>query len=237
MMELKKSPKADLERRRVYFFLIGLFFSSGLLYLVLEWEYIPAVPDVDDMNLITLDEVIEVREDNLPETGLPLPQAAVRTAPQPAATVEIFDVVNDRETVKPIEIISWEDRSDEAVREEFLREAMELDNTTTNDEQIFIQIDEMPEFPGGHQAFVQYLANNAGYSLRMQGQKIEGQVVCSFIINKEGKVIDPAIVRGLATDIDRDALRIVRSMPDWKPGKSKNRPVSVKFIVPVTFSL
>lgn len=240
-MELKKSSKADLERKRVCFFLTGLFISSGLLYLALEWKYIPATPDADDLSaIVTLDEEIEILEDNFtsPEEELPeTPPAVSQAIPQTPVIAEIFDVVRNETQVKPIEIITDEDRSEESLQEERLQEILELDKNTPPDELLYTQVEEMPEFPGGDQAFIQYLASNVRYLPRARIKNIKGQVFCSFIINREGKVTRAELIKGLDVALDREAIRVIQSMPDWKPGKNKNKPVSVKYIVPITFGM
>jgi protein TonB len=235
-MELKKSSKADLERKRVYFFLTGLLISSGLLYLVLEWKFV-SVP-TDDLNVfITLEEEINIEEENfiMPEEDVVEINTPATPVPQTPVMVEIFDVVENRTPIKPLEIVSWEDLSDEDMQKLFEQEALALDQTGASDELIFTQVEEMPEFPGGEQAFILYLTSHVRYLPNARIQGINRQVVCSFVIDKEGKVSEATVIKGLEASLDRESIRVINSMPDWKPGKNKNKPVSVKYIVPITF--
>jgi protein TonB len=236
-LELKKSSKADLERKRIYFFFAGLFLSSGLLYFILEWKYIPAMPDDGDLSsFVTLDEEIEILEDNFtsPKEALPeMPPAIVQTP----VTAEIFDVVKNATQLKPLEFVSVEDPFDESLQETLQQEILALDASPPSDEPLYIQVDEMPEFPGGDQAFIQYLATNVRYTSRARFLKVSGQVFCSFIIDRDGKVTRPEVIKGLDIDLDREAIRVIQSMPDWKPGKNKNKPLRVKYIVPITFGM
>jgi protein TonB len=235
-VELKKSSKADLERKRIYFFFAGLLISSGLLYLALEWKYVPAASD-DLSTFITLDDEIEILEENFtaPEEELPEIPPATPVIPQAPVTAEIFDVAGNDAQVKPVDVIPEEDLSEESLQEEHMQELLELNGNTPADELLYVQVEEMPEFPGGYQAFIRYLAANVRYMPSARAGNIGGQVFCSFIINKEGKVTRPEIIKGLDASLDREAIRAIRAMPDWKPGRNKNEPVSVKYIVPITF--
>jgi protein TonB len=237
-MELKKSSKADLERKRIYFFLTGLFISSGLLYLVLEWKFV-SVPNDDLDSFITLEEEIDIQEENfiMPEEDvveINTPSMLI-PVPQMPVAVEIFDVVENLTPVKPLEIVSWEDLSDEDMQNLLEQEALALDQASATDELIFTQVEEMPEFPGGEQAFILYLTSHVRYLPNARIKGISGQVVCSFVINKEGKVSEVTVIKGLETSLDMESVRVIKSMPDWKPGKNKNKPVSVKYIIPITF--
>lgn len=98
--------------------------------------------------------------------------------------------------------------------------------------------DSMPEFPGGMSAMMTYLMDNVKYPADAKKDKKEGRVACSFVITKEGKVTDAHVVKSSGTEsLDNEALRVVKNMPDWKPGKENGEPVNVHYTIPVVFKL
>jgi TonB family protein len=98
--------------------------------------------------------------------------------------------------------------------------------------------DVMPVFPGeGRDAVVKYLAMNIKYPVEAQKKGIQGRVICQFIIDKKGNVSQVSILRGVDKDIDAEAIRVVKAMPQWKPGLEKGKPVNVLYTLPISFKL
>ena len=96
----------------------------------------------------------------------------------------------------------------------------------------------MPEFPGGQQALFKYLGDNVKYPVIAQENGIQGRVICQFVVNKDGSIVDIEVVRsGGDPSLDKEAIRVIKSMPKWKPGKQRGKPVRVKFTLPVNFKL
>ena len=104
-------------------------------------------------------------------------------------------------------------------------------------ENVYLVVEAMPEFPGGDKALEAYIAKSMQYPEAAKAKKIQGKVFVTFIINSQGKVTNPTIARSIDPDLDAEALRIVRQMPTWTPGKEKGLPVSVSFTKPVNFVL
>lgn len=102
---------------------------------------------------------------------------------------------------------------------------------------IIANIDDMPEFPGGNEAMYKYLIANVIYPTAALANKVEGKVYVEFIVDVDGSIIDPLLKRGVGYGLDEEALRIVKGMPNWKPGKQDGEAVKVRFIVPVNFKL
>jgi protein TonB len=101
-----------------------------------------------------------------------------------------------------------------------------------------LKADEMPEYPGGVSAMMTFVMENIKYPEEAKQAKKEGRVLCSFIIDKEGKVTEPHVVKSSGTQcLDDEAVRIVSLMPDWKPGKDKGEPVNVLYTIPILFKL
>ncbi len=102
---------------------------------------------------------------------------------------------------------------------------------------VFDTVEVMPEFPGGMQALMKYLAMNIKYPVKAQEAGTQGRVIVQFIVNKEGAVTDPTVARSVESSLDQEAIRIVKAMPAWTPGLQKGEPVNVKFTLPVMFKL
>ena len=95
----------------------------------------------------------------------------------------------------------------------------------------------MPSFPGGQSALMQYLNSNIKYPVVAQENGVQGRVVVSFVVEKDGSITDVRVVRSVDPSLDREATRVVKSMPHWIPGKQNGSAVRVKYNVPVSFKL
>lgn len=102
---------------------------------------------------------------------------------------------------------------------------------------VFFIVDEMPEYPGGQEALRVWLAENITYPEEAKTDSIQGIVYVSFIVNEQGKVTDSKLARGASPALDKEALRVVKEMPAWKPGKHKGKEVKVSYTVPISFKL
>ena len=101
----------------------------------------------------------------------------------------------------------------------------------------FQVIERLPEFPGGMVEFMKWLTKNLSYPVIAQQQKIQGKVLVSFIINKDGTISSPKVVKSVSPELDREALRVIRIMPKWKPGEDHGKPCRTYFCIPVVFKL
>ena len=108
-----------------------------------------------------------------------------------------------------------------------------------SDNEIFTIVEEMPSFPGGENEMIKFIQKNLIYPMLEKEAGIQGTVYVSFVIDKEGKVNDVKIMRGISggPGCDKEAIRVVKSMPSWKAGKQSGRPVQVQFNLPIKFSL
>ena len=106
------------------------------------------------------------------------------------------------------------------------------------EEVIFVVVESMPEFPGGQQAMMRFIGENIQYPVIAQENGIQGRVVCQFVIEKDGKVTDIQVVRSSGdASLDKEAIRVINSMPKWTPGKQRGKTVRVKYTIPVNFRL
>ena len=95
----------------------------------------------------------------------------------------------------------------------------------------------MPEFPGGMAELMKYLQKNIKYPTISQENGVQGRVIVQFVVNRDGSIVDPVVLRSVDPYLDKEALRVVSTMPKWKPGEPRGKPVRVKFTLPVQFRL
>ena len=107
-----------------------------------------------------------------------------------------------------------------------------------DEETVYVVVETMPEFPGGQQAMMRFIGENIQYPVIAQENGIQGRVICQFVIEKDGKVTDIQVIRSSGhAFLDKEAIRVINSMPKWKPGKERGKPVRVKYTIPVNFRL
>ena len=103
--------------------------------------------------------------------------------------------------------------------------------------QVLEVVEEMPQFPGGMRACMQFLARNVKYPASAQEAGKQGKVLVSFVVNTDGTIVDTQVVKSISPDLDKEALRVIGLMPKWQPGKQKGKPVRVKYTMPINFQL
>jgi TonB family protein len=128
-------------------------------------------------------------------------------------------------------------REEEEVSEKEIIEIVVVEDEEVEEgEEIFMIVDNMPEFPGGQQAMFKFIAENVQYPANAMEKG--GRVVCQFVIEKDGRISDIQVVRTSGeTSLDKEAVRVISSMPKWKPGKQRGKPVRVTYTLPVIFRL
>ena len=113
-------------------------------------------------------------------------------------------------------------------------------NTIPNkadDNKVYDVVEHMPQFLGGPSAMMKYLADNIKYPVKAEEKKIQGRVVCTFVVERNGSITDVRVVKSVDPSLDKEAVRVVKSMPKWIPGRANGKPVHVKYTVPVTFRI
>ena len=110
-------------------------------------------------------------------------------------------------------------------------------NKKTSNDKVFEKVEDMPEFPGGEKAMMDFVAKNVQYPKEAMEKEISGRVLVGFIVEKDGSISETEIVKGIGGGCDEEAVRVVKAMPKWKPGKQKGKPVRVHFMLPLTFKL
>lgn len=110
-------------------------------------------------------------------------------------------------------------------------------SSNTNEEEVLTNAEQMPEFKGGSQKLIEYISKNVRYPANARDMEMEGNVQVSFVVDKDGSVKNAEIVKGVYSEINDEAIRVVESMPKWKPGKNKGKKVAVQLILPIRFRL
>jgi TonB family protein len=105
------------------------------------------------------------------------------------------------------------------------------------EEKVFDVVEQMPMYPGGVQALLEYLQTNVRYPEEAEKQNIEGRVILTFVIGKDGSIRNAKVVKSVDPLLDAEALRVINAMPNWTPGRQNGKPVAVKYTVPLSFHL
>ncbi|MBR4563879.1 MAG: energy transducer TonB [Paludibacteraceae bacterium] len=110
-------------------------------------------------------------------------------------------------------------------------------NGSMDEDEIYLKVDQKPEFPGGQTALARYLKNNIRRPTTMHENNIHGRVVCQFVVNKDGSLSDIEVVRSNYPTFNAEALRVIENMPRWEPGQLNGHPVRVRYTLPINFNL
>lgn len=229
-MEIKKTSEADLEQYRSMWLLLGCVVALSVLFVAFEWT--GRTDDADWQDLLpelVFEEELEVPMIEQPEV-IPPPPPVV-----PAVTPEVVTVVEDDVQVEdePVEIQEQVGRAsaDDA-------QPVEAEESLSTEKGDFVLVDELPEFPDGGQAgLMRYLTQHIRYPLFAQHRNLQGNVVCQFMVNEDGSISDVRVLQGVHPVLDNEAVRVLRFMPRWKPGRLHGKPVRVCYSLPVVFRL
>jgi len=132
--------------------------------------------------------------------------------------------------------INAEDNQNQAA-ETFVAQESKDDEPQIQEQEIFVFVEEQPEFPGGEEALMNYLSSNIHYPEQAKELDIQGTVIIEFVVETNGSVTNVVVKRGIGGGCDEEAVRVVKSMPKWKPGKQRGKPVRVRYTLPVRFQL
>ncbi|MDO4190768.1 MAG: energy transducer TonB [Bacteroidales bacterium] len=228
-MDTKKTSSANIENKRTTFLLMGLAAVLALLFFAFEWADKVKVYDIVSNIDINIEE--DMIEQTFPEETPPPPPPA-----EIPDVIEEITVVDSKEEVAEIDFSS-EDNNSKA--QEVIQAPVVKPTEPEEDENYVFQVVERnPEFPGGDEALMKYLSSNIKYPQTAAQNGIQGRVVCRFTVRKDGSVGDvEVIIHGDHPSLDREAIRVIESMPKWKPGQQRNKNVNCKFTLPVVFRL
>ena len=209
---------------------MGFVVGLAVLFVGFEWgstdvKVVTADEGVQD--IIAEEEIEITRQENTP----PPP-------PPPAAPVvtDMLNVVDDDVELEQQDIVTSEDNASEAQTQTYVAPVVQEEEEESA-QQIFTVVEKQPEYPGGTAELFKYLSKAIKYPVIAQENGIQGRVVCSFVVNRDGSIVDIQVMRGVDASLDKEAVRVISEMPKWKPGEQRGKPVRVRFILPVQFRL
>jgi len=229
-MELKKSKQADLESKKGIFFQVGLIFSMAAALVAFEWKSY----DTRETNTFSqrqtvaeVEELAQITQQNTPPPPAP-----------PQAPSLVLNIVEN--TAQINDDISINAEADERTQVEEYKAPVALKQEAeaeVQEQEIFQIVETAPAFPGGDIARMKFLQDNIKYPQMAKESGIQGTVYVTFVVERDGSVTDVKILRGIGGSCDEEAVRVVRNMPRWEPGKQRGKPVRVQFNMPIKFTL
>lgn len=246
-MEIKKTKAADLEGKRATWFLLGLAFVLSVLFVSLE--YTTADTDYDDIDTDLLDdltkdvELMPITRQQQDKNMVALVPAKPKTVKKPTKIKVVDNTVATQEAVQLPEGTAQQEESDgtggpvakdgEEQTQALSPVGTDMDNNPLN----FRVVEDLPQFPGGAVELMKWLTKNLRYPASAQRAKVQGKVVVQFIVGKDGTIGNIKVAQSLRIDCDREALRVVRLMPKWKPGIQNDKPCRTMVRIPIVFKL
>ena len=225
-MEEKKSPKANLENKKLMFIQIGMIISLLIAWMAFEhksYDKREIDPSLLNREVVLDEEMVEITKQ---EEQKPQPVEVPKQTTQ-------LEIVQDDVEVEDIEINAEVDQQE--VIEEYV--PVEVEEEEVVEQEIFQIVEEMPAFPGGEAKLMEYVTKNIKYPQIARETGIQGRVFVGFVVEPDGSVSNVKVLRGIGGGCDEEAMRVVKSMPKWKPGKQRGKAVRVSYMLPVNFKL
>jgi len=236
-MGIRKTKKADIEQYRPMAFLIGLVVALSLLFVAFEFSY--SIIDDDTADELDNDFVEELEI----QPVMPMQNMVALKEQRKEAQSERIVAAEDN-TAVPEEMVNDpsagndnEGDGEEAAKENIPETAVSPIAVDKDNPLNFHVMEELPQFPGGAVEMMKWLTKNLKYPEGARNRKKQGRVVVQFDINTNGKVGDIKVIKSVDPQLDREALRVIRMMPDWKPGIQNDKPCRTRVVVPVWFRL
>lgn len=223
---------------------IGLVITAVVLTIVI---FFPAIVD-----FLTPDEVVEKAPPKKliytelsapppidkpkpppPQIQLPKLQKVIKFVPPKVVKEEVVEEIPTIEEIKQNEVAAVEVEGDQEVVFEEPVEAVVVED----ENKVFMVVEQQPEFEGGYEAMMNFIKKNMRYPASARRMGIDGTVYVSFVVGKDGSINDVKVLRGISADCDKEAVRVVQLMPNWKAGKQNGKPVFVRFNLPIKFKL
>lgn len=227
-METKKTPKANLENKRPTWLLVGYVTVLAFMFVAFEWTRDIRVDTSGRINENVFEQDMEIPLTRQPEVTPPPP-------PQVTPINDVLTIIDDDATAEETNFASSEETGEDVVIKHI---PVTVDEDVVVEDEIFVIVEENPQFPdGGTAGLLQYLGKNIKYPTIPQENGTQGRVTVQFVVNKDGSIVDVKVIKGVDPYLDKEAVRVISTMPKWIPGKQRGVPVRCKFTVPVTFKL
>lgn len=223
-MEVKKTEKADLTNKSMFFFSIGLFVTMSITVLVFEDKTFDEQVELIARNSDVADEVMDV-----PVTDQPPPPPPQVQQPQ------VVEVPDEEEIEEEIQVNLDVEMTDDTKVEHI--EIKQEEEVKEDENQIFTIVEEQAQPVGGMAAFYAYVREKMKYPAQARRMQVEGRVFCEFVVNRDGTLQDVKVIRGIGAGCDEEAIRVIQAAPPWKPGKQRGKAVRSKFNLAIIFKL
>lgn len=230
---IKKYQEADVDKMKSSLSLAGLAISLGFVLLTFNWASQPE--EVADLGVLVIPEDLEV---------LPPPSVQKPPPPPPPPPPPKLEVVDDEEVLEEepeiAEVEADEETEFEVQEIEEVAEIMveeEEEEEVIEEPQIFQIVEEMPSYPGGEAEMMKFIYGKIKYPPIARENNIEGLVVVSFVVYEDGSIKDMQVRRDIGGGCGEEAMRVVKQMPKWKPGKQRGKAVRVSYNLPIRFKL
>lgn len=225
-MEQKKSPKADLEKKKTLFLEIGYVIALGLILMAFEYTK-------EDVQVKSLGELQDLSGE---EEIVPITRQEQQKPPEPPkpqkVVLELNIVEDDVELEDEFEIQDFEASQDEEI------EIIAMEEEEEEEAEVFFIVEDMPTFQGGSlENFRNYIQETIDYPAIAMENSISGTVYVNFVVNTKGEITSINIVRGVDPSLDNEVIRALKAAPKWEPGMQRGKPVSVSMAIPVKFIL
>lgn len=233
-MEIKKSPHADLRKTIPLSLAMGLVLALGIFYTALEWTSTKddSADETTSLNIADIDDALVITEQQQ-EQPEPEPEA-----PQEVVEVQLpeeFKVVDDNKEVAKISIVSVDQDRELPPPPVIVQPVQTVEEP---EDQIF-EIVENPAVPptGDIPSLLKWIANHIEYPQSALDNGIQGKVVLRFVVEKDGSIGDVIVARKVDPALDKEAVRVLKSMPKWTPGKQRGKAVRSYFTLPISFTI
>ena len=227
-METQKTPKANLESKRPTWLLVGYVTVLAFMFVAFEWTRDIRVDTSGRITENVFEQDMEIPLTRQPELTPPPP-------PQVTPINDVLTIIDNDATAEETNFASSEETGEDVVIKHI---PVTVDEEVVVEDDIFVVVEENPQFPnGGTAGLLQYLGKNIKYPTIPQENGTQGRVTVQFVVNKDGSIVDVKVIRGVDPYLDKEAVRVISTMPKWIPGKQRGVPVRCKFTVPVTFKL
>ena len=234
-MEVKKSPKANLEKGKSLSFLMGLVLALSVVFVALEWHSMDATGDgdADKVDISDIEDVMFI-PDQQQRPDTPPEETPVETVE--VALPEEFKVVDNDKEVAKIALVSVDEKKPLPTTVPVITQAPPQE--VEQEEQIFEFVESNPVPPGGSQeALLKWIGRTLQYPEIAAENGVQGKVIVQFVVEKDGSITKATVVRGVDASLDKEALRVINKMDKWQPGKQGGKPVRVKYTLPIQFKL
>ena len=205
----------------------------AVLFLGFEWTQ-------RDVKIDTSNQVVEnVFEEEIEIPITEQPEQVQAPPPEAPSIAETLTIVDDDSDIQESAIQSSEETG-QAVEIKYTAPVavQEEEEEEPEEQEIFQVVEQMPEYPdGGMAGLMKYLSGAIRYPAIAAENGVQGRVTVQFVVNRDGSIVDAQVVRGVDPYLDKEALRVINSMPKWKPGMQRGKPVRVRYTVPVNFRL